>query len=150
MHLNLSCPAVSHLFQRDKTEGSMTCVTVAGVRKRAYSQLEAEGNTQHLEALHLKVNTDRCFVVLIKNILTKPRRRIKTVTRSKVLTEETRSLLKEGSNQATFNCWMLPRQTRSLWRWLCCSEGYTGRQHSSTFLTQSVCTHPSERCLSCS
>lgn len=66
----------------------MNSVTGHGIRKTLYSQLQAEGNAQHLETLHLKVNTDRCFVVLIKNIFTKPRNRIKTVIQSKVKTEE--------------------------------------------------------------
>lgn len=35
-------------------------------------QLKAEWNAEHLEALHLKVNTDRCLVVFIKSIFAKP------------------------------------------------------------------------------
>lgn len=66
----------------------MNSVTGPRIRKTPYSQLQAEGNAQHLETLHLKVNTDRRFVVLIKNIFTKPRNRIKTLIQSKVLPEE--------------------------------------------------------------
>lgn len=32
-------------------------------------QLEAVRNTQHLEALHLEVHTDRRFVVFVKGLL---------------------------------------------------------------------------------
>lgn len=101
----LSC-GVPPVPQRDNSEGSVTSGTVAGVRKRPHSQLQAEGNTQHLEALHLKVNADRRFVVLIKDVLTKPRNGIETVTRSKALAEETSSLSKEVTRQpSTAGCY---------------------------------------------
>lgn len=34
-------------------------------------QLQAEGNSQHLEPLHLEIHTDRCLVVLVKSIFAK-------------------------------------------------------------------------------
>ncbi len=39
-----------------------------------YSQLQAEGNTEHLETLHLKIHPNGRFVVFIKGTLTKPHR----------------------------------------------------------------------------
>ena len=104
--LVLRCPTCA--AERRHTEGRTNCVTVDGIRETPYSQLEAEGNTQHLEPLHLKVNTDCPFVVFVKNILAKPGHRFKQKYRAKC------SLLKEESYQATFNYWMLPRQTCGL------------------------------------
>lgn len=37
-----------------------------------YLQLQTEGNTEHLETLHLKIHPYGCFVVLIERTLTKP------------------------------------------------------------------------------
>lgn len=37
-----------------------------------YSQLYTEGNTEHLETLHLKIHPDGCFVVLIKKAFAEP------------------------------------------------------------------------------
>lgn len=37
-----------------------------------YSQLYTEGNAKHLEAFHLEIHPDGCFVVLIKKAFTKP------------------------------------------------------------------------------
>ena len=118
MHLNLSCPAVSHLEQRGGTVTADTggdgvsrdsgsykyiwlhflaqiylyepesldtsiclqygvayqsvCEVDSDHRRSSYSHLQTEGNAQHLKALHLKVHSDRGFVVLLKRLLAEP------------------------------------------------------------------------------
>lgn len=42
------------------------------MQSRSDLQLQAEGDAQHLEALHLKVNADRRLVVLIESVFAKP------------------------------------------------------------------------------
>lgn len=42
-----------------------------GERAGTYSQLEAEGHPQHLEALHLKIHPNGCLVVLVEGVFAK-------------------------------------------------------------------------------
>lgn len=85
MHLNRSWPAVSHLQQKPRwatvfffARGALCSMPVGHWTRHEsmrHSQLQAEGNTQHFEPLHLKVHTDCCLVVLIKCVFAKPKRR---------------------------------------------------------------------------
>ena len=48
------------------------CEVDSDHRRSSYSHLQTEGNAQHLKALHLKVHSDRGFVVLLKRLLAEP------------------------------------------------------------------------------
>lgn len=73
MHLNLSWPAVSQLGAEGRGQrGRARAQARAWAGGGAYSQLQAEGDAQHLEALHLEVHPDGRLVVLVERVLAEP------------------------------------------------------------------------------
>lgn len=83
--LSCSVPPVTH---RERRRWAMSHQTWLRLPTLIYgnnedSQLEAERNAEHLEALHLKVDADRCLVVLIERIFAKSGNKSRWQTRER-------------------------------------------------------------------